>query len=460
LQLIRIGKWAALGPPAWTLLPPSGGVLGRAHDCDLRLKDPAVSLRHAEVGLDSGALYVQDLGSRHGLAVDGRITNRASLKPTTNVSIVSYNFKCAVIDLGLANEDELEGLLMRLHGRGRQESGLALAGAWAEASPKSSGALRMLAWFLLAEGRLGEAARAVEKASWRAPEHPATRLAAALLAERQGRLGEAQTMLEDLIMSGAKLPQVGSSLSRVLRKEEVYAKLGGLIRRRHGAAPSAPLNQAKLNVGTFSFIYTAGLHDQLVQVAYAALAQAAEQINQRLHFDPGPVEVHIKDELEAGGRIEAAALYREVIELHARRLAEGDPNFLYVALAHEYVHLMVDRLCNGACPRWLDEGLAQYLTQNPSPKDRRALDEARQKGALMPLEALTGDFSILEHPALVNLAYAQSYSLAEFLAERCGGDDISHILAPFDITRAGKAAPELCGIPLDELETHWLRWLQ
>jgi tetratricopeptide (TPR) repeat protein len=459
VQLIRIGKWAALGPPEYSLIPPGGGVIGRAKDCDLSLNDPAVSLRHAQVGISSQGVFIQDLGSRHGILVDGKPVPKANLSMSSSVGIVSFKLKCAPLDLHLANEDELEELLTRLYMQDRQSDGMLLSKAWADISPKSGGALRMLAWFLLRDGKLGWAARVVERALWRSPGHPAARLAGALLAERQGRLGEAGQTLQELAKMQPPYELAILALSRVRKKEKVYAKLGGLISRRHGAAPSAPINQAKLKVGPFTFSYTAGLHDQLVQVAYAALAQAAEQINRRMDFNPGPVEVVIKDQLESG-RIEAAALFNDAIELHADLLAQGDPNFLYVALAHEYVHLMLNRMCGGACPRWLDEGVAQYLTQNPSPKDRMALDRARQKDALLPLEALDCDFAALEHPDLVDLAYAQAYSVVEFLMERCEGADIAKMLKPFRKNGSDPYGGSVCGVPLAELEEKWIKWLR
>lgn len=54
--------------------------IGREPDCEIRIDDPLVSRRHAEVGLTDGRWYVQDCGSRNGTFLDGlKITTRAPL---------------------------------------------------------------------------------------------------------------------------------------------------------------------------------------------------------------------------------------------------------------------------------------------------------------------------------------------------------------------------------------------
>ena len=46
-------------------------VIGRGHDSDLVLDDPAVSRQHAELLRKDGALWLYDLGSKNGVLVDG-----------------------------------------------------------------------------------------------------------------------------------------------------------------------------------------------------------------------------------------------------------------------------------------------------------------------------------------------------------------------------------------------------
>ncbi len=64
-------------------LNPPGLVLGRGNDAGLRIDDPGVSRRHAEIRVvDTGfgaRVSVHDLGSTNGISVNGRRTDSATL---------------------------------------------------------------------------------------------------------------------------------------------------------------------------------------------------------------------------------------------------------------------------------------------------------------------------------------------------------------------------------------------
>ena len=53
--------------------------LGRSKDCDIRLGDPNVSRRHAEIRPDGDGWTVVDLGSTNGIEVDGRRVKELAL---------------------------------------------------------------------------------------------------------------------------------------------------------------------------------------------------------------------------------------------------------------------------------------------------------------------------------------------------------------------------------------------
>jgi two-component system, NtrC family, response regulator AtoC len=73
--LVLEGDSAVIHP-----LPESGEiVLGRAPDVDLRLHDIATSRRHAQFLVTAGEVRVKDLGSRHGLRVNGEPLGGARL---------------------------------------------------------------------------------------------------------------------------------------------------------------------------------------------------------------------------------------------------------------------------------------------------------------------------------------------------------------------------------------------
>ncbi len=73
-------------------LDPPGIVIGRGTDADLRINDPGVSRRHAEIrvqaGDSSGAdVSVVDLGSTNGMLVNGSRVQQASLDDGGTVKI-------------------------------------------------------------------------------------------------------------------------------------------------------------------------------------------------------------------------------------------------------------------------------------------------------------------------------------------------------------------------------------
>jgi hypothetical protein len=74
------------------LLPP-GIVIGRGNDADLRITDPGVSRRHAEIRVDDPGghgeprVSVHDLGSTNGLSVNGKKTESAVLADGAQIRI-------------------------------------------------------------------------------------------------------------------------------------------------------------------------------------------------------------------------------------------------------------------------------------------------------------------------------------------------------------------------------------
>ena len=64
-------------------------VIGRSKDCDIRVADPNVSRRHAEVLQEGTAYWVQDLGSTNGLTVNGRRQQRAKLGDGDRITVGS-----------------------------------------------------------------------------------------------------------------------------------------------------------------------------------------------------------------------------------------------------------------------------------------------------------------------------------------------------------------------------------
>ena len=74
-------------------LRPPGLVIGRGTEADLRVNDPGISRRHAEIRVqDAGALLdveIVDLGSTNGIIVNGHRVRQALLQPGSRIEIGS-----------------------------------------------------------------------------------------------------------------------------------------------------------------------------------------------------------------------------------------------------------------------------------------------------------------------------------------------------------------------------------
>jgi pSer/pThr/pTyr-binding forkhead associated (FHA) protein len=63
-------------------------VLGRSTEADVRIDDPGVSRKHAEIRVGTPSV-VQDLGSTNGIVVDGQHTQRATLRDGSRIVVGS-----------------------------------------------------------------------------------------------------------------------------------------------------------------------------------------------------------------------------------------------------------------------------------------------------------------------------------------------------------------------------------
>lgn len=61
----------------WVTAPAA--IIGRGSESDVKISDPGISRRHAEIRSENGEYVVTDLGSTNGTIVDGRPVRRASL---------------------------------------------------------------------------------------------------------------------------------------------------------------------------------------------------------------------------------------------------------------------------------------------------------------------------------------------------------------------------------------------
>lgn len=80
-------------------LSDSSTVIGRRHDCDLRIPLPVVSRRHCEFSHNGDSLRLRDLGSRGGTFVNDKRLDKEkeiAVKPGDYVRIGPVTFVCQI----------------------------------------------------------------------------------------------------------------------------------------------------------------------------------------------------------------------------------------------------------------------------------------------------------------------------------------------------------------------------
>jgi len=120
-------------------------------------------------------------------------------------------------------------------------------------------------------------------------------------------------------------------------------------------------------------------------------------------------------------------------------------------LAHEITHLMVDYVSAGRCPRWLNEGIAQYYEYVLAGTEPVTLDSGT--GSVYTLRELETDFEGLPD---WELAYWQSLDIVRYLAGRFGRDSLVRLLGEMGRGASlSEALESVCGITPEELELQW-----
>ena len=129
-----------------------------------------------------------------------------------------------------------------------------------------------------------------------------------------------------------------------------------------------------------------------------------------------------------------------------------------IVIPHELTHLVFDTAVRNPYhfpPRWLNEGVATYLSQGYTPSDRSTVDAAASGGRLMPLRALGGQFPTTYER--FSLAYSESVSAVDFLVKQKGADALVSLINSYaDGVTDDEAFTAAVGTDLAGFEKAWL----
>jgi len=128
-------------------------------------------------------------------------------------------------------------------------------------------------------------------------------------------------------------------------------------------------------------------------------------------------------------------------------------------VAHEILHILLQRKLDetGApAPRWLHEGLAKYATGDLPMEERQLLGQAAANGELLSINELEAAFA--GPPEQVSLAYAQSYTLVDYLSSLEGKAGLSGFLEELgNVGEVDRALVRTYQMPISQLEQQWLQ---
>jgi len=130
-------------------------------------------------------------------------------------------------------------------------------------------------------------------------------------------------------------------------------------------------------------------------------------------------------------------------------------------LWHEYTHAILHDLAGNRCPRWLQEGLAQFEEAKVDAPSLDRLEKAWKRGGLIPLGSLSARLEMGNRPETAALAYAEAFSLVDHLVAKYGFFRINLILPRLIRGENWETAVrEELGLSPEELEIEWRERLE
>ena len=204
--------------------------------------------------------------------------------------------------------------------------------------------------------------------------------------------------------------------------------------------------------------------EQVVAASPALFRELERETGLLFDFRPTVIAASRREDFQQlGGResfVAFALPARRTVVLDLSRFDRRPESFRPV-LKHEYAHLLLHRhIASDRLPRWLDEGIAQHLSDGLSEylpgRSQLILGEALAAEREFPLRALEAGFPPDGNG--LQLAYEQSRSVVGYLVQRYGEEILRDLIARMAAGEgAGEALRHVAGISLATLEAGWRR---
>ena len=203
---------------------------------------------------------------------------------------------------------------------------------------------------------------------------------------------------------------------------------------------------------------------ELMNTAQQALVRLASDTGAELE-SPAEIYIYAKSEDLRGAMIFPQEWTGGVAYTRFSTIAIGiSPDTLdwgKRAMTHELTHLVIHQVVFNPyndLPTWLDEGLAMYAEGSLEPVFVNLLVRAIKEGSLITVRSLSSPFSAYAEESA--LAYAQSYSLLDFIINNYGQTQMLELLNTFsEGSGYDEALQKVYGLDMDGLNELWRSYI-
>jgi hypothetical protein len=222
---------------------------------------------------------------------------------------------------------------------------------------------------------------------------------------------------------------------------------------------------ARIETGDLTILFDQGLSGGAKEALeiYPGIREDLEKtLKQKITFKP--TVVLIKDTkvfqkmTDSSLAVAFAVPERDIMVIDYSRM-NIDPFTIGLTMKHELCHLLLHQMAKrGLIPRWLDEGIAQWVSAGipeiVMTSKRSHLNEAILSGKSLDMRALAEAFP--RDDESLSLAYEASKSIVAYMIEKFGMEGMIRIL---DRIKEGEqwetAISEALSVPFDELQKNW-----
>ncbi len=317
---------------------------------------------------------------------------------------------------------------------------------------------------LLSDWQIEQAGDEIERMAGEYPEVPGVRFLQARYDFLKGRYAEARREIDELLEatdSQGEWKQFQTLVERTAEATDGYEKY-------------------TTDEGRFEIYVESGADRVLVPYAGEALERAYEAIGEELGHEPEtPIRVEVypetstlakvsgltEEEIRRSGTI-ALCKYNRLMITSPRALLQG---YSWVdTLIHEYVHLVINKKTRNRVPIWMHEGLAKFLERRwrgPDahrlpPSTERILEKRVEKDDLITFEQMHPSMAKLPSQEDAATAFAEVYTVMEYLREKAGGSAFRDLLAAIgEVDDPKEAFGRVVGEDFSAFERDWKQHL-